>query len=136
MKGSAIAVVLIFAVAVAVVFLAFGTSANNVLFGRVTASVGEHAVVVTDCYRLEVPLPERLANTERGEPTFRYAPCRDAVIELRGRELTVNGVPYGPLGPDDTVTVDHGTVLVNEHEALPVQPHDGASNDGPAPAPS
>ena len=87
---------------------------NNLLEGRVQARVGDHVVVVTDCYRTSVPSSERLANTPEGQPTYRFAPCRDAVVELRGAELVVNGTSYGGLKPGDAITVDHGRVLIND----------------------
>ena len=91
---------------------------NNLLEGRVQARVGDHIVVVTDCYRTSAPAPERLDNTPDGQPAYRYAPCRDAVIELRGAELVVNGTPYGGVKPDDAITVDHGRVLINDRAAM------------------
>jgi hypothetical protein len=94
------------------------SSSNNLLEGRVQARVGDHIVVVTDCYRTSAPVPDRLDNTPDGQPTYRFAPCRDAVIELRGAELVVNGTPYGAVKPDDTITVDHGRVLINDRAAM------------------
>jgi hypothetical protein len=96
----------------AAVVLLFGCSrSNNLLLGRVEATVGTHTVVVTDCYRTRAPQPEKLAD-EGGQPVYRYVPCRDAEIRIRGGELTVNGKPYGHLDPSDTVLVDHGVVSV------------------------
>jgi len=58
--------------------LLFGCSrSNNLLLGRVEATVGTHTVVVTDCYRTEAPQPEKLAD-EGGQSVYRYMPCRDA----------------------------------------------------------
>lgn len=94
---------------------------NNLLEGRVEAQVGDHVVVVTDCYRTSVPPPQRLDNTSTGQPTFRFAPCRDAVIELRGIEVIVNGTSYGEVKPKDTITVDHGRVLINDRAAIAKQ---------------
>ncbi len=86
---------------------------NNLLLGRVEARVGGHRVVVTDCYRTRVPAPEVL-KTPAGEPAaYRFTPCRDAEVVIRGEELVVNGRRYGHLRQADTVTVDHGVVLVN-----------------------
>jgi hypothetical protein len=90
---------------------------NNLLEGRVQAQVGDHVVVVTDCYRTSVPSSERLDNTPDGQPTYRFAPCRDAVVELRGAELVVNGTSYGGVKPGDAITVDHGRVLINDRAA-------------------
>ncbi|HVG29547.1 MAG TPA: hypothetical protein VM864_07590 [Pyrinomonadaceae bacterium] len=92
---------------------------NNVLLGRVEARVGGHAVVVTDCYRTDVPAPQKVgaaADGARAE-TYRFTPCRDADILIRGEELSVNGTRYGRLRPGDSVTVDHGRVLINDREA-------------------
>jgi hypothetical protein len=88
------------------------SSSNNLLLGRVEAQVGTHDVVVTDCYRTSVPPPQQ-EKTEDGRTIYRYVPCRDADIEIRAEELSVNGKRYGVLKPGDSVTVDHGKVLIN-----------------------
>ena len=79
---------------------------NNILLGRVEAVVAGHPVVVTDCYRTSVPRPV----AEATGATF--TPCRDAVVVIRGEQLTVNGTPYGPLTPKAKVVVDHGRVSI------------------------
>jgi hypothetical protein len=90
---------------------------NNVLLGRVEAKVGSHTVVVTDCYRTSAPAPQRVEGSAGGaRETYRYTPCRDADILISDEQLTVNGVRYGRLQPGDSVTVDHGKVLVNDRE--------------------
>ncbi len=88
---------------------------NNLLLGRVEATVGSHTVIVTDCYRTNVPPPENLEAT-----VYRFKPCRDADVVIRGPELSVNGKEYGLINPSDTVTVDHGKVLINDREAIVV----------------
>lgn len=45
--------------------------------------------------------------------TWRFAACSDAVIEIQGDQLRVNGVPYGAIAPGDAITVDHGAVYIN-----------------------
>jgi hypothetical protein len=90
---------------------------NNVVLGRVEARVGSHAVVVTDCYRTDVPAPQKVEGSADGaRATYRFTPCRDADILIRDEELSVNGTRYGLLQPGDSVTVDHGKVLVNDRE--------------------
>ena len=79
------------------------SSSNNLLAGRVEASVAGHNVVVTDCYRTTVPQPE----------TDRWTPCQDADVRIQQGDLTVNGSPYGHLEPADSVLVDHGKVSVS-----------------------
>ena len=79
---------------------------NNLLFGRVQAVVAGHTVVVTDCYRTRVPEPV----AEPNGATF--APCRDAVVDIRNEQLTVNGTSYGQLGRNATIVVDHGRVSI------------------------
>jgi hypothetical protein len=101
--------------AIAVVLLLGCSRSNNLLLGRVQATVGTHTVVVTDCYRTQAPQPEKLAD-EGDRPVYRYMPCRDADIWIRG-ELTVNGKPYGHLNPRDAVLVDHGVVSVGRGQA-------------------
>jgi hypothetical protein len=85
-------------------------SRNNRLLGRVQETVGGHLVVVTDCYRIVAPPPEQLF--EGGRTTYRYAPCRDAVVLIRDGDLVVNGRPYGHLNASDGVLVDHSVVSI------------------------
>jgi hypothetical protein len=93
------------------------SKSNNLLFGRVEAVVGGHKVIVTDCYRIRVPKPQTLDPTPDGKPSFRFMPCRDADVLIRGGELSVNGKSYGRLNDGDTISVDHGRVLINGREA-------------------
>jgi hypothetical protein len=90
------------------------SQSNNLLLGRVEATVGTHSVVVTDCYRTRAPEPRKLVD-EGGKAVYRYMPCRDADVWIRGEELTVNGKPYGHLNPADGVLVDHGAVSIERH---------------------
>jgi hypothetical protein len=85
---------------------------NNLLLGRVEATVGGHTVVVTDCYRTRVTPPEKVGGPS--EQSYRFMPCRDADVLIRNDELIVNGSSYGLLKPADAVTIDHGKVLINE----------------------
>ena len=104
-----------------IVIAASCSRSNSLLEGRVEARVGDHVVVVTDCYRTSVPPPQRLDNTPAGQPAYRFAPCRDVVVELRGAEVVVNGTSYGEIKPRDTITVDHGRVLINDRMATATQ---------------
>ncbi|MEZ4769342.1 MAG: hypothetical protein R2844_13060 [Caldilineales bacterium] len=97
------------------VFLASCSRSNNLLFGEVQAAVGSHTVIVTDCYRTEVPQPQQVGDT--GSVSYRFTPCRDADVLIRDEELVVNGQSYGLLNAGDEVKVDHGTVLINSVEA-------------------
>jgi hypothetical protein len=91
---------------------------NNLIEGRVESKVGTHAVVVTDCYRTSVPAPQKVEDSGTGgHETYRFTPCRDADVLIRDEELTVNDTAYGRLKQGDTITVDHGKVLINEREA-------------------
>src|SRR5690349_13304877 len=85
---------------------------NNLVLGRVEATVGSHTVVVTDCYRTSVTRPEKVGAPS--EQSYRFTPCRDADVLIRNEELIVNGTSYGLLKQADAVTVDHGKVLINE----------------------
>jgi hypothetical protein len=87
------------------------SKSNNLLMGRVEANVGTHTVVVTDCYRLHAPPPERLANGD-----YHYMPCRDAEVWIRRDDVTVNGTSYGHLNPGDGVLVDHGVVSIQHKQ--------------------
>ena len=120
MKASPITVVTVvcFVVFLSLIALVFTwDKSNNLLLGRVEANVNTHRVVVTDCYRTSVPPPQRLENSSDG---YRFKPCRDADVVIRGAELSVNGQDYGLINPSDAVTVDHGKVLNNDREAIVV----------------
>ena len=95
----------------AMVLLSGCSRSNNLLLGRVEAEVGSHTVVVTDSYRTSVPQPQRLGDAA-GRPVYRFMPCRDADVLIRGDELVVNGQTYGRLNPTDAVLVDHGVVSI------------------------
>ena len=84
------------------------SKSNNLLLGRVEATVAGHTVVVTDCYRTSVPQPQPDADGAR------FTPCRDADVLIRAGQLTVNGAPYGPLAPVARVVVDHGRVSIEK----------------------
>jgi len=101
----------------AITILSACSRSNNLLLGRVEAKVGNHMIAVTDCYRTSVPPPQKLDDSADGKPVYRFMPCRDADVVIRGEELSVNGNSYGPLNQGDAVTVDHGKVLINEREA-------------------
>ncbi len=81
---------------------------NNLLSGRVEATVAGHSVVVTDCYRTRVPQPQAEANGAR------FTPCRDADVLIRAEQLTVNGTPYGSLPPGARILVDHARVSIEK----------------------
>jgi hypothetical protein len=98
-------------VLLALLLLSACSRSNNLLLGRVQAEVGSHTVVVTDCYRTSVPPPRRLGDAA-GRAVYRFVPCRDADVLIRGDELVVNGQTYGRLNPTDAVLVDHGVVSI------------------------
>lgn len=81
---------------------------NNLLLGRVEATVAGHSVVVTDCYRTSVPQPQAESTGAR------FTPCRDADVLIRAEQLTVNGTAYGPLSAGARVIVDHGRVSIEK----------------------
>jgi hypothetical protein len=93
------------------------SKSNNLLLGRVEAMLGSHLVVVTDCYRTSVPPPQLLIDSDSSKPLYRFEPCLDADIVINGNQLIINGKSYGSLGQNDTVTVDHGKVLINDRPA-------------------
>ena len=95
--------------------LAGCSQSNNLLLGEVEAQVGGHRVRVTDCYRTDPPQPVRLPDAN-GQPAYRYMPCRDADVEIRGNHLAVNGRDYGEMAANDPILVDHGVVSVNPPE--------------------
>jgi len=95
---------------------------NNLLLGRVEATVGGHRVVVTDCYRINVDPPRTLRPTAAGQPVYRFTPCRDADVLISGNELVVNGRSYGHLQRADGVLVDHGIVSIQAAETRVMAP--------------
>ena len=95
-------------VVTAVLLLSACSRSNNLALGRVEATVGSHKVVVTDCYRTSVPPPQKVEDA-----VYRFTPCRDADVLIRGDELLVNGQSYGRIKPADSVLVDHSVVSVN-----------------------
>ena len=92
------------------VFLGGCSNSNNLLLGEVRATVGTHAVMVTDCYRTSVDPPR-----QTGAASYEYVPCRDARVVIRDEQLTVNGRSYGKLQARDSVLVDHGVVSVHSN---------------------
>lgn len=94
------------------ILIASCSRSNNLLLGRVEAVVGNHTVVVTDCYRTRVPVPQ-----EFSDGTKRFVPCRDAEVVIRREELVVNGRSYGRLNAKDAVLVDHGVVSITSNGA-------------------
>ena len=104
--------ILFCACALSMLLAAACSRTNNLLMGRIEANVGGHKVVVTDCYRTEVPAPETLAAGADGQPSYRFTPCRDAEILITTAALMVNGKAYGRLNPNDSVLVDHGVVSI------------------------
>ena len=107
---------LILLVSVCWLSLSACSKSNNLLLGRVEAALDSHAIAVTDCYRTSVPAPTSEAGAD-GVTTYRFTPCKDAAISIRDSVLTVNGQTYGKLAASDSVTVDHGKVLINEQAA-------------------
>ncbi len=92
---------------------------NNLLLGRVEADLGSHLVVVTDCYRFRVPAPRIEEGAAGGLPGYRFKPCRDADVLIRGADLFVNARLYGPLRIHDSVLVDHGVVSIHHRPSSP-----------------
>ena len=112
-----VVITFLFACLCLTMLLAACSRSNNLLLGRVEATVGSHTVVVTDCYRTSVPPPQKIADSGKGTSTYRFTPCRDADVVISSEELIVNGKSYGQLNHGDAVTVDHGKVLINKHAA-------------------
>lgn len=93
------------------------SNSNNLLLGRVEATLGKHTVVVTDCYRTSVPQPQEVKGAAGTTVEYHWTPCRDADIVVHDEALTVNGASYGRLNSRDYITVDHGTILINDQKA-------------------
>jgi hypothetical protein len=112
------------AACLSMVLAAACSRSNNLLLGRVEADLGSHLVVVTDCYRLRVPAP-RIEDGASGLPGYRFKPCRDADVLIRGADLFVNARPYGRLRLHDAVLVDHGVVSIRHRPSSPSSPASG-----------
>jgi hypothetical protein len=93
------------------------SKSNNLLLGRVESRMGTHTVMITDCYRTNVPSPERTVDSTDGSFIFHFKPCLDAEVIIHNEQLFANGVRYEKLAPGDTVVIDHGQVLINTHVA-------------------
>ena len=91
---------------VAMIIASGCSRSNNLALGRVEATVGSHLVVVTDCYRTSVDPPRAV------QDGYRFTPCKDADVFIRGPEVIVNGVSYGRAGANDAILVDHGVVSI------------------------
>jgi hypothetical protein len=102
----------LFTVLCVVILFGACNKSNNVLLGRVEERVGNHIVIVTDCYKTSVP-PPQLLKSASNKPFYRFTPCLDADVVIDGDQLIVNGRSYGAIKQTDTVLVDHGKVLVN-----------------------
>jgi hypothetical protein len=112
------------AACLAMVLVAACSRSNNLLLGRVEADLGSHQVVVTDCYRLRVPALH-IEDTVGSLPAYRFKPCRDADVLIRGAELFVNARPYVPLQLRDSILVDHGVVSILHRPPSPSSPASG-----------
>jgi hypothetical protein len=89
---------------------------NNLLLGRIEHTVGSHRIVVTDCYRMNVP-PAEVEKAPDGRETIHDMPCRDADIVIADGQLKVNGVTYGAISAGDGVIVDHGAVSIERSQS-------------------
>ncbi len=106
-------------IAAAVLGLASGCARlDSVVLGHVQATVAGYHVSVTDCYRTTIPEPERPSSLADGTQVYRWAPCRDAQIVIRGRTLVVNDREIQTLRPGDEILVDHGKVSVHSTPTL------------------
>jgi hypothetical protein len=101
---------------IAILLSAACSHSNNLLMGKVEATAGSHRIVVEDCYRLSVDPPQEIKGPP-GESGYRYTPCRDADVLIRGEEAIVNGRSYGHINPTDSILVDHGVVSIGRAEA-------------------
>jgi hypothetical protein len=98
----------------AVLFFSGCGRSNILLLGRVEAQVGNHRVIVTDCYRFSVSPPGQTA-----DGGYRFTPCADADVRIEPSGLAVNGISYGTVGPGDDILVDHGKVSVHRRGTAP-----------------
>lgn len=51
-----------------------------------------------------------------GDQTEHHYTCGDVNIAIRNEELIVNSKTYGPLKPNDSILIDHGTVYVRDRK--------------------
>jgi hypothetical protein len=72
------------------------SKSNNLLLGKVEATVGGHDVVITDCYGTSVPKPEQLPDGG-GKFAYHWMPCRNDDVVVTNDVLIVNGTTYEKL---------------------------------------
>lgn len=101
-------------------FPACNSSQQNALLGKQQATIGGHTIVVTDCYRTDKAQAETVID-DKGATVYRFAPCKDANIEIRNEQLIVNGKSYGQIKAGVSVTLDHHQLLVNRDEIADVR---------------
>jgi hypothetical protein len=92
-------------------------SPTSPLLGRYAAELGDHTVIVTDCFRLTMPTVVERESTA-GETIYTFAPCRDVEVVIADDLLRVNGALYGALNPASVVLVSEPLVFVNGMERL------------------
>ncbi len=82
------------------------SASNNPLLGHVSAEVGGHEVVVTNCYRMFVP------DVQPSDGGQRFKPCKEADVTIKGDMVFVNGESYGHLSSGDRVLVEDGRAKI------------------------
>jgi len=75
------------------------------------ATLGEHLLAFTT--PMEV---QKFSNYENGDDEYHGCITKDYKIVIRNEELIVNDKSYGKLNAKDSITLDHGKILVNLKE--------------------
>ena len=97
-------------------FLAQGCSYREALRGKHENQVGSHQVTIIRPCGLFTENTTRIENLP-GRTKYEYV-CGETkvTIGLKDNELTVNGQSYGAIKEGDSITFDHGKVLVGSQE--------------------
>jgi hypothetical protein len=106
----------------ALLFLSQGCSYQEALRGKHENQVDGHHIVIMKPCGLFTENTTRIENVP-GRTKYEYI-CGETNVSmvLKDNELSVNGQSYGMISEDDSITFDHGKVLIS-----PGEKHDVAS---------
>jgi len=106
--------------ALVLLLLAQGCSYQEALRGRHENDVGSHHVVVIKPCGLFSENTTKIENVP-GHTMYEYT-CGETRVAmmLKDGELTVNDKNYGAINEGDSITFDHGKVLINSRETQEV----------------
>ena len=94
-----------------VIALSHGCSVKFSVNEKNETDMGSHHVVVKPGATFTSS-----SSSAGGSQTEYHYTCGDVNIAIRNEELIVNGKTYGPLKPNDSILIDHGTVYVRNRK--------------------